>query len=105
MLQEPWWRILSAQASFGGAAGPKWGVPQNADSPGGAWVSQSVKGPTLDFGSGHDLTVCESEPHFGLCADSGVPAWDSPPLSFSLPLPHSCCLFLKTKKLKKNNKH
>ena len=26
---------------------------------GGAWVAQSVKPLTLDFGSGHDLTVCE----------------------------------------------
>ena len=25
----------------------------------GAWVAQSVKHPTLDFGSGHDLTVRE----------------------------------------------
>ena len=27
-----------------------------------AWVAQSVKHLTLDFGSGHDLTVCETEP-------------------------------------------
>ena len=26
----------------------------------GAWVAQSVKRPTLDFGSGHDLTVVRS---------------------------------------------
>ena len=25
-----------------------------------AWVAQSVKSPTLDFSSGHDLTVKES---------------------------------------------
>ena len=28
----------------------------------GAWVAQSVKRPTLDFGSGHDLMVCGFEP-------------------------------------------
>ena len=48
----------------------------------GAWVAQSGKWPTLDFSSGHDLTVCELEPHVSLCADSTVPAWDS--LSLSL---------------------
>ena len=26
-----------------------------------------------DFGPGHDLTVCEFEPHIGLCADSSRP--------------------------------
>ena len=40
----------------------------------GTWVVQSVKSQTLDFGSGHDLTVREFEPHDGLCADSGEPA-------------------------------
>ena len=25
----------------------------------GAWVAQLVERPTLDFGSGHDLKVCE----------------------------------------------
>ena len=39
---------------------------------------------TLDFGSGHDLTVREFEPHIGLRTDSVEPAWDS--LSPSLPL-------------------
>ena len=47
----------------------------------GVWVAQSVKRPTLDFGSGHDLTVCESEPHVWLCAGSVEPAWDSLALS------------------------
>ena len=40
----------------------------------GAWVAQSVKWLTLDFSSGHDLTVPEIEPHIGLCADSIEPA-------------------------------
>ena len=33
---------------------------------GGAWVAQLVKRPTVDLGSGHDLTVDEFEPHVGL---------------------------------------
>ena len=37
-------------------------------------MAQFVKHPTLDFSSGHDVTVCGSEPHFGLCADSMEPA-------------------------------
>ena len=61
----------------------------------GAWVAQMVKHPTLDFSSGHDLTVCEFERRVSLCADSVEPAWDSlspsirpspPALSLSLSL-------------------
>ena len=33
----------------------------------GAWVAQSVGCLTLDFGSGHDLTVCAFESHISLC--------------------------------------
>ena len=36
----------------------------------GAWVAQSVKHPTLDFGLGHDLMVHGIQACFGLCADS-----------------------------------
>ena len=43
----------------------------------GAWVAQSVKHLTLGFSSGHDLAVCEFEPHIGLSAGSTEPAWDS----------------------------
>ena len=32
-----------------------------------------VKHPTLDFGSGHDLTVCEFKPHVRIRADSVEP--------------------------------
>ena len=50
-----------------------------------------------DFGSGHDLTVCEFEPHVGLCADSSEPGacfrfyvslslYPSPACALSLPL-------------------
>ena len=56
------------------------------------WVAQSVKHPTLDFGSGYDLMVREFEPHLELCADSVDPAWDS--LSLSAPLPLTCSLCL-----------
>ena len=40
----------------------------------GACVAQSVKGPTLDFSSGHDLTVCGFESRVGLCAAITGPA-------------------------------
>ena len=43
----------------------------------GAWVAQLVKHLTLDFGSGHDLTVCGIKPRVGLYADGVGPAWDS----------------------------
>ena len=52
----------------------------------GAWGAQTVKRPTLGFGSGHDLTVLGFEPRIGLCADSAEPAWDSLP-TLSLPSP------------------
>ena len=47
-------------------------------------MGQSVKCLTLDFGSGHDLRVCEFKPRIGLCAGSAEPAWDSFFLSLSL---------------------
>ena len=53
----------------------------------GTWVARSVKRLTLDFGSGHDLTVRGTEPHIRLCSDSKEPAWGS--LSLSLSLSHS----------------
>ena len=51
-------------------------------------MAQSVKRLTLDLGSGHDVTVCEFEPHVRLWADTTEPAWDplSPPLSTPPPL-------------------
>ena len=66
-------------------------------------VAQWVKFLTLDFGSGHDLMVCEIEPRTGLCAESTEPAWDS--LSPSLFAP-ARSLSLKTNKetLKKRMK-
>ena len=49
-------------------------------------MAQSVKHPSLGFGSGHDLMVRETEPHVRLCIDSMEPAWDSLSLSLSLAL-------------------
>ena len=46
-------------------------------------MAQSVKRLTLDFGSGHDLTVCEFKPQVKLCADS-VESAHSLSLSLSL---------------------
>ena len=51
------------------------------------WVAQSVKHPTFDFGSGHDVMVHGSESRVRLCANSGEPAWNlSLSLSQALPL-------------------
>ena len=63
----------------------------------GTCVAQSVKRVTLGLGSGHDLTVHETEPRVGLCADSVEPAWDSLSFPLSLPLPRA--LSLKINKL------
>ena len=62
----------------------------------GTWVTQSIKRPTLCFGSGHGLTGCGFEPHVWFCNDGMEPAWDSvsysllhsasPPLMLSLSL-------------------
>ena len=41
--------------------------------------------------SGHDLMVCEFEPHIRLCTDSIQPAWDSLSPSLSLLLPQLMC--------------
>ena len=43
----------------------------------GAWVAQSTKRPTLDFGSGHDLRVGRPSPAWGgvggaVCAGCGA---------------------------------
>ena len=57
--------------------------------PGGAWAAESVRHPTLDLGSGHDLTIGEFKPQVRLCTDSAEPAWDSLSLPLSLPLPCS----------------
>ena len=60
----------------------------------GAWLAQSIKHPTLDFGSGQDLTIRELEPHAGLCTDSMEPVWDSLSLTAPPPFTHGHALFL-----------
>ena len=50
----------------------------------GAWVAQLAEWPTLDFSSGHDLTVHETKPHIGLDTDSTELTWDSLSPSLSL---------------------
>ena len=69
-------------------------------------MAQSVKLSTLDFGSGHDLTVHEIEPHIGLRADSTEPAWDSLSPSLSSPplMTHTCSLARSQKKYTLKNK-
>ena len=59
----------------------------------GTWVAQSVEHLTLDFGSGHDLTVGGIEHCNRLCANSAQPAWDS--LSLPLSAPPLLALSLK----------
>ncbi|VFV20187.1 Hypothetical predicted protein [Lynx pardinus] len=55
-----------------------------------------VKLPALDFGSGHNLTVLEFEPRFGLYAVGVEPAWDCVSL-FLCPSP-ACSLSLSQNK-------
>ena len=64
----------------------------------GALVAQSVKCQSLDFGSGHDLTVRETELCLGFCADGPEPVWDSLSLSFSAPPLLTLCLPLSQNK-------
>ena len=68
-------------------------------------MAQSVKHPTPDFGSGHDLTVPEIEPRLGLHTNSAKPAWDclSLPLSALPPLAHARALSLSLSKINIKN--
>ena len=56
------------------------------------WVAQSVKCLTLDFGSGHDLTVCGIEPHVRLhtqhepCLRFSLSSLSAPPPAHALSL-------------------
>ena len=68
-------------------------------------MAQLVKRLPFDFGSGHDLTVCEIKPHVGLHTDSMEPAWDSLPLSLSVPPQLVLSLSLKINKLKEKKKN
>ena len=51
-----------------------------------------------DFGSGHDLAVCEFEPRIGLCAQSLEPVSDSVSPSLSAP-PYSLALSVSLSKI------
>lgn len=62
---------------------------------------------TLGFDSGHDLIVCEFEPHIGLCADScgaclGLSITLSAPPQLTLYLAHSLTHSLNQSTLKNN---
>ena len=57
-------------------------------------MAQLLRHLTLDFDSGHDLTIHEIQPHVGLCADSTEPALDSLSPSLSAPLPLAFSPFL-----------
>ena len=58
---------------------------------GGTWVAQLVKHLTVDFGSGHDFTVCGFGPRVAFCTDRAEPALDSLFLSLFLSLSLSLC--------------
>ena len=67
----------------------------------GTWVAQSVQCPTFDFGSDHDLTVCEFKLCIGLCADRVEPCLGFS-LSLSTPPVFVLSLFLQQNKTKQN---
>ena len=73
----------------------------------GVWVAQSGKCLTPDFGSAHDLSVCEFEPHTGRQTVSEEPAWDSLSPSLSAPPLHMRVhpLYLKNELFKKNSQY
>ena len=67
-------------------------------------MAHSVKHPTLNLGSGHDLTVRGFEPHIGLCTEGGDPAWNSLSSLYSYPTcARSLSLSLSLIKLKNKN--
>ena len=70
----------------------------------GAWVAQSGKRPTLDFSSGHNLTVCGFQPHVGLCTNSTEHAQDSLSLPLSAPTLLARSLKINENKLKKKRR-
>ena len=75
------------------------GLGRNLNKEGNYWgfqVARSDKPQTLDFGSGHDFMVHETEPFIRLCANSAEPTWDS--LSLLLSLPLACLLSLSQNK-------
>ena len=69
----------------------------------GTWVAQSVKRPTVDFGSGQDLMVGKLELCIRLCADSAEPDWDSLSPSLCPSLTHTLMLSLSLSKINFKN--
>ena len=82
-------QFLVGRGPFGKLPGHKYLFLLKVKRKWGTWVARLVKCPTPDFGSGHDLTVHEIEPHIRLCADRVEPAQDSLSLSLSLSLSFS----------------
>ena len=67
----------------------------------GTWAAQSVKRLTLDFGSGHDLTVCKTKPHVRLMLSAQrLLVILSLPLSLSAPPVCALSLFQNKSTLK-----
>ena len=66
----------------------------------GAWVAQLVKHLTLDFGSGHHLTVCGIEPYCRVLPWLVQSLLGILSLPLSLPIPHllTCALSLSLSK-------
>ena len=67
-------------------------VNQDVENPRGGRVAPSVRGPTLGFGSGHDLMVRGVEPRIRLGAAGGEPAWESLSLPLGPSLTHAVSL-------------
>lgn len=68
---------------------------------GGAWVAQAVKWSTLEFSSGHELTVGGVEPTVG--SESVESPWNSLFLSLCSSLAHALAGSLSKINLKKQN--
>ena len=62
-------------------------------------MAQSIRRLTLDFSSGHDLTVHEFEARIGLWAISVELAWDSLSPSLCPSLAHALYLSLRINKI------
>ena len=72
-------------------------IKQEIKINGGTWMAKSVEHPTLDFGSGHDLTIPEFELHARLSASS-VELPSNLSLSLSLCPSRACALSLQMNK-------
>ena len=70
----------------------------------GAWVAPWVECPTLDFGSGRDLTVHGNKHFVRLCTQGTEPAWDSLSRPLYLPPLLTCSLSLQVNKHEKNHR-